>query len=62
MENNSKIFSYFPTKAFVVILYENYLSETVQMRGHNICFDSKMWKIISRLYPLSSLIRVQFSI
>ena len=32
------VFSYFSLKQYVVTPHLNYLDETLQMRGHNICF------------------------
>ena len=40
------IFSYFSFKPYVVTPHLNGLIETVQMRGHNICFYAAVTKII----------------
>ena len=39
-------FSYFLLKPYVVTPHLNRLIETVQMRGHNICFYAELIKII----------------
>ena len=39
-------FSYFSLKLYVVTPHLNRLDETVQMRGHNICFYAELTKII----------------
>ena len=38
------IFSYFSSKPYVVTPHLNRLIETVQMRGHNICFYAELTK------------------
>ena len=40
------IFSYFSLEPYVVTPHLNRLIETVQMRGHNICFYVESTKII----------------
>ena len=37
-------FSYFSLKPYVVTPHLNCLTETVQMRGHNICFYAELTK------------------
>ena len=39
-------FSYFSMKPYVVTPHLNRLKETVQIRGHNICFGAELTKII----------------
>ena len=39
-------FSYFSSKPYIVTPHLNRLFETVQMRGHNICFYAELTKII----------------
>ena len=34
----------------------NHLGEMVLVKGHNICFNAEIWKIISKLSVLSLLI------
>ena len=36
---------FFPLKPYVMTPHLNRLNETVQMRGHNICFHSELTKI-----------------
>ena len=48
------ISSYFSLKPCVVTPHLNHLVETVQMRGHNICFYAKLTKIIPN-YPTKIL-------
>ena len=38
-------FSYFSLKLYVVSPHLNSLDETVQMRGHNICFNGELTKL-----------------
>ena len=47
------IFSYFSLKPYVVTSHLNCLDETVQMRGHNICFYAKLFLIIIQYSLLS---------
>ena len=57
IEDNSEIiFSYFPSKTYVVTPHYNRLTETVLTRGHNACFYGKRWKIILKLSLLLLLI------
>ena len=39
-------FSYFSLKPYVVTPHQNRLVETVQMRGHNVCFCAELTKFI----------------
>ena len=39
------IFFYFSSKPYVVTPHLNRLNETVQMRGHNICFKQSKQKV-----------------
>ena len=56
-EDNSKIFfSYFSPKTYVVTLYLNSLVETVQMRGHNICYLAELTKFIPYYHQILPLI------
>ena len=50
------IFSYFSTKPYDVIPHLNRLNETVQKRGHNICFYAKLIKIIPNYHQIPPLI------
>ena len=48
-------FSYFSLKPYVVTPHLNRLVETVQIRGHNICFCAELTKIIPdylQMHPL----------
>ena len=48
-------FSYFSLKPYVVTPHLNRLDETIQMRGHNICFYAELIKIITyyhQTFPL----------
>ena len=38
-------FSYFSSKTYVVTPHLNRLVETVQMRGHSICFYAELTKL-----------------
>ena len=49
-------FSYFSPKLYVVTPHLNRLIETVQMRGHNICFDAELTKIIFNYHQILPLI------
>ena len=49
-------FSYFSSKPYVVTLHLNRLTETVQMRGHNIWFYAELTKIILNYHQILSLI------
>ena len=49
-------FSYFSLKLYVVTPHLNCLVETVQMRGHNICFCAELTKIIPYYHQLLLLI------
>ena len=49
-------FSCFILKPYVVTPCLNHLDETVQMRGHNICFYAELTKIISDYHPMLPLI------
>ena len=50
-------FCFFYIKTYVVTPHLNRLNETVQMRGHNICFRSKIRKIIIKYSLLSRALR-----
>ena len=50
------IFFYFVSKPHVVTPHLNRLIETVQMRGHNICFNAELTKIISNYHQILPLI------
>ena len=56
-------FSYFSSKPYVVTPHLNRLVETVQMRGHNICFYAELTKIIPNYHHkysrLSRALQVQ---
>ena len=45
-------FSYFLWKLYVVTPHLNRLIETVQMRGHNICFYAELTKIIPNYHQI----------
>ena len=47
---------FFPLKPYVVTPHLNHLSETVQMRGHNICFQSELTKIDPNYHQIVPLI------
>ena len=49
-------FCHFCTKTYVVIPHLNRLDETVQMMGHNICFQCEIRKVISQLSSNTPLI------
>ena len=49
-------FSYFSSKPYVVTPHLNRLMETVQMRGHNICFNAEITKIIPNYHQILPLI------
>ena len=49
-------FSYCSSKPYVVTLHLNRLVETVQMRGHNICFYAEITKIIPNYHQIFPLI------
>ena len=49
------IFSYFSSKPYVVTPHLNGLDETVQMRGHNICFYAELTKIIPSYHQILPL-------
>ena len=46
---------YFSSKPYVVTPHLNRLAETVQMRGHNICFYAKLTKIIPNYHQIPPL-------
>ena len=48
-------FSYFSSKPYVLTPHLNRLTETVQMRGHNICFYEHLQKL-SLITPKYSLL------
>ena len=48
--------SYFSSKPYVVTPHLNRLIETVQMRGHNICFYAEFAKIIPNYHQIFPLI------
>ena len=48
-------FSYFSSKPYVVTPHLNRLIETVQMRGHNICFYAELTKIIPNYHQILPL-------
>ena len=50
------IFSYFSLKPYVVTPHLNRLVETVQMRGHNICFYAELTKTIPKDHQILPLI------
>ena len=45
-------FSYFSLKLYVVTHHLNRLDETVQMRGHNICFYAELTEIIPNYHQI----------
>ena len=45
-------FSYFTSKSYVVTPHLNRLDETVQMRGHNICFHTELTKNIPNYHQI----------
>ena len=47
-------FSYFSSKPYVVTPHLNRLVETVQKRGHNICFYAELTKIIPNYHQIPS--------
>ena len=49
-------FSYFSLKPYVVTPHLSRLDETIQMRGHNICFYAKLTKIIPNYHQILPLI------
>ena len=49
-------FFYFSSKPYVVTPHLNRLIETVQMRGHNVCFYVGLTKIIPNYHQILSLI------
>ena len=49
-------FSYFSFELYVVTPHLNRLFETAQMRGHNICFNGELTKIILNYQQILSLI------
>ena len=49
-------FSYFSLKLYVVTPHLNRLVETVQIRGHNICFNEELTKIIPKYHQILFLI------
>ena len=48
-------FSSFSSKPYVMTPHQNHLSETVQMRGHNICFYAEVTKIIPNYHQILAL-------
>ena len=52
-DDNSSCFS---SKPYVVTHHLNRLIETVQMRGHNICFHVELTKIIHNYHQILPLI------
>ena len=46
-------FSYFSWKPYAVTPHLNCLVETVQMRGHNICFNAELTEIILNYHQYS---------
>ena len=50
-------FSYFSSKPYVVTPHLNRLVETVQMRGHNICFYAELTKVIPNYHQILLLSR-----
>ena len=51
-------FCLFYITTYIVTPHLNRLNETVQMRGHNICFRSKTRKIIIKYSLLSRALQV----
>ena len=49
-------FSYFSFKPYVVTPHLNRLIETVQMRGHNLCFYVELTKIVPNYQQILCLI------
>ena len=49
-------FSYFSLKPYIVTPHLNHLDETVQMRGHNLCFYAELTKIIHNYHQIAPLI------
>ena len=49
-------FSYFSLEPYVVTPHLNRLNETVQMRGHNICFYAELTKIIPNYHQILLLL------
>ena len=49
-------FSYFSLKPYLVTPHLNRLTETVQMRGHNLCFNSELTKIIPNYHQILPLL------
>ena len=47
------IFSHFSSKPYDVTPHLNRLNETVQMRGHNICFYAKLTEIIPNYHQIT---------
>ena len=54
--DNKDNFSYFSMKAYVVTPHLNCLDEKVLIMDHKICFNGKLWLIISKLSLLPLLI------
>ena len=50
--DKSNNISYFSFKLYVVNPHLNWLVETVQMRGHNICFYTELTKIIPNYHQI----------
>ena len=48
-------FSYFSSKPYVVTPHLNRLIESVQMRGHNLCFYAELTKNIPNYHQILSL-------
>ena len=53
-------FSYFSLKTYVVTPHLNRLDEMVQMRGHNICFNAELIKIIPNFHQIHPLIKKKY--
>ena len=49
-------FSYFSLKLYVVTPHLNRLNETVQMRGHKVCFYTELTKIFPNYHQIHPLI------
>ena len=49
-------FAYFSSKPYIVTPHLNRLVETVQMRGHNVCFYEELIKIIPNYHQILHLI------
>ena len=49
-------FAYFSSKPYVMTPHLNCLIETVQMRGHNVCFFEDLIKIIPYYHQILHLI------